>query len=98
MRKLQKMKRAEESVFSSLREEKVSSTTITKELSFLDCISISPHTSRAQGMPPLVIDPKEMELAESKFGLPGKGKGLRKLLSQSILVAYIWPCPDLFPF
>lgn len=67
--------------------EKIWSMKITKELSFLDCTAISLHASKAKGMPSEDLDPKEMEMAESKLGLQGEEKGLRILTSQSILMS-----------
>lgn len=67
--------------------EKIWSMKITKELSFLDCTGISVHASKAKGMPSEDLDPKEMEMAESKLGLQGEEKGLRILTSQSIFMS-----------
>lgn len=69
------------------REERIWSMTVTTELPFLDCTPVSPHASRAQGMPTELLDHRGMELAESKLGLPGEEKWLSELLSQSISVS-----------
>lgn len=69
------------------REERIWSMTVTNKLPFLDCTPVSPHASRTQGIPTEVLDHKGLELAESKFGLPGEEKWLSKLVSQSISVS-----------